>query len=181
MLVIVTTFCLSGCLSRLKEEKTQIKPIQDKNLEPEINASNSSCKLYHDEIVNLLFETPKEEVVRSLFSNPSSVISAQTSPNEYDETLTDTLYTIKLKNNEYLVYGIPDKRFLYEVEFSQNEFRLYQGLKIGMSREELGKIINQDIPNDCKEIVISTEEETAELIIQFSKNVIRKMNRITLV
>jgi hypothetical protein len=179
-LVMLLVFCLWSCFTKEVKHLPSDQPNAEKFVETP-NADISSCTLFHDPIVNRFYQLSEDKVILSLFANPASNIVQNIETNEYDESLKDTIFSITLHNNRYWVYGVVGKRFIDSEGIFENDFVLYQGLKIGMNKEEIEKIIDQDIPDACTELVIFCEEETAELIITFKQGLVFKIFRMSLV
>lgn len=181
--IVLLWSCTNKQRTKAVEDNSQSKPIEmEDTLNKKVRSnSNHICSIVNPQIANNIFSVDREIAISGIINNSKAKINRKTMDNLYEEGVIDTLYEIEIEKNKYFIVRNEEIDILYYALIVKNEQKLTSGLKIGMHIEELSSILKQKVNMECQMVKIIDDEDTVELLISISNNLVSKIEYTLLI
>lgn len=182
-LIVPLWCCTNKQKTKAVEDSSSSKSIE---MEDTLNKkawsnSNHICPVVNPKIANNIFSVNEELAISGILNNLKAKVKRKMIDNLYEEGVMDTLYEVEIEKNKYTIVRNKEIDILYYALIVKNEQLLTSGLKIGMPIEELYSILKQKIDTECQAVKITDDEDTVELLISISNNLVSKIEYTLLI
>lgn len=171
----VAAFLFLGFIScKNIEEKTEIKNKTEELPEE----SGNEIFIIDVDFINNPFEFGRVnlQVLKKIFGKDRK-IKKEPIENLHVEGQTDTLFTVNIKNSQFIIYKIPDNQFLESAEIKDSLIKLNRNIHTGILKKDFKEkfIELKKLNNIPDTVTIQGEDAEGYLIFTFKDNLLNKI------
>lgn len=149
-----------------------------KNDEDTSQINENEISIIDSDFINNPFEFGRIDIqtLKKAFGKECK-IKKEPVENIHVEGQIDTVYTVDIKNSQFIIYKIPDNQFLESAEINDSLIMLKRNIRTGILKKDFKEkfIELQNIKNLPDTITVQGEDAEGYLIFTFKNNFLNKI------